>query len=113
MEMAEQARQVGSAARLALGQWWHLVGDSGTAAMAGSPGLLAMVDQHAALVRDAVADRHGRVHPETLAAYADGLTDAAVARGWSLRELADGDWNRASTVSVRLLAVCVLAAAVA
>ena len=109
MEMAEETRRVSAAARLALGQWSQRVGEGGMAAMAVSPGLLALVDQHAAVVRDAVADRHGRVPLASLAAYADGLADAAAARGWSLRELDDDGWNRASSVSVRLLAICVLA----
>ncbi len=106
-------QQVTSAAWLALGQWRERVGVSGMAAMRSAPGLLAAVDQHAAVVRDAVADRRGRVHAVNLAAYADGLADVAAARGWSWAELAGGDWTRASSVSVRLLAVCVLADALA
>jgi hypothetical protein len=78
-------------------------------AMRDVPGLLAAVDQHAAHVRDALADRLGRLHPITLAAYADGVADAATARGWSVDELSDLDWTAASWPSVRLLAVCVLA----
>ncbi len=77
------------------------------------PGLLAAVDQHAAQVRDSLADRRGRLHPITLAAYADGVADAAIARGWSIKELSERDWTAASWPSVRLLAVCVLAEATA
>ena len=101
---------VTSAAQLALGQWTDRLGRAGMAAMRAVPGLLAAVDQHAAQVRDCLADRRGRLHPVTLAAYADGVADAAVAKGWSIDELL-GDWSVASWPSVRLLAVCVLAEA--
>ncbi|HEX8631005.1 MAG TPA: DUF6401 family natural product biosynthesis protein [Catenuloplanes sp.] len=104
---------VTSAARLALRQWVERFGRAGMAAARAVPGLLAAIDQHAAQIRDAVADRHGRLHPVTLAAYADGVADAAAAKGWSLDELRTGDWSAASWASVRLLAVCVLAEATA
>ncbi len=78
-------------------------------AMRDVPGLLAAVDQHAAQVRDSLADRRGRLHPITLAAYADGVADAATERGWSMDELSEPDWSAASWPSVRLLALCVLA----
>lgn len=100
---------VTSAALFALGQWMDRLGRAGIAAMRAVPGLLAAVDQHAAQIRDAVADRHGRLHPVSLAAYADGVADAASRRGWSVDELLGGDWSGASWASVRLLAVCTLA----
>ncbi len=78
-------------------------------AMRDVPGLLAAVDQHAAQIRDSLADRRGRLHPITLAAYADGVADAASARGWSMDELFEPNWSTASWPSVRLLALCVLA----
>ncbi len=98
-----------SAAHLALSQWARHLGASGSAAMQELPGLLAAVDQHAAEVRDAIADRTGRLHPVTLAAYADGVADGARARGWTPAERDTADWARGSWASVRLLAVCVLA----
>ncbi len=104
---------VTSAAQLALGQWASRLGVAGTAAMRALPGLLAEVDQHAAAVREAIADRRGRLRPVLLAAYADGVADGAAAKGWSPDEVVAGDWSVASWASVRLLAVCVLAEAAA
>ncbi len=105
----EGRRAVVAAAHLALGQWSSRLGVAGMAAMNSLPGLLAEVDQHAAHVRDAVADRSGRVRRVMLAAYADGVADGAFAKGWSPDEVLGGDWSLASWPSVRLLAVCVLA----
>ncbi|MDP9818128.1 DUF6401 family natural product biosynthesis protein [Spirilliplanes yamanashiensis] len=98
-----------AAAQLALGQWRARLGATGMAALKAVPGLLAEVDQHAAHVRDALADGAGRVRRVLLAAYADGVADRAAAAGWSADEVVAGDWRRASWPSVRLLAVCVLA----
>ena len=102
------ARAVIGAAELALAQWSARLGASGAAAMRTAPGLLALVDQHVAQIRAAVADRIGRLHPVTLAAYADGVADTAAAKGWSADETASG-WHNPSWPSVHLLAVCVLA----
>jgi hypothetical protein len=110
MELDKRSRAaVMAAARLALEQWSDRLGRAGMAAMRAEPGLRAAVDQHVAQIRDAVADRRGRVHPAALAAYADGVADTVTAKGWSARETADGGWRNASWPSVHLLAVCVLA----
>jgi hypothetical protein len=101
---------VTAAARLALSQWHARLGAAGMAAMAALPGLLAAVDQHAAEVRDTLADRRGRCSLPLLAAYADGVADRATAKGWRIDEVADGRWGTASWASLRLLAVSVLAA---
>lgn len=100
---------VSSAARHGLAQWAARLGGAGIAAMRVAPALLAQVDQHAAHVRDALSGRPGGLHPISLAAYADGVADAATRHGWSWEEVRSGDWARASWPSVRLLAVCVLA----
>lgn len=98
-----------SAALLALQQWQSRLGESGLATMYVTPWLTAAVDQHAAVVRDTLAGRDGTVSVTDLAAYADGLSDAAAQRGWSHTEVADGDWAQASWPSLRLLAVCAIA----
>jgi hypothetical protein len=98
---------VESAAEFALLHWVDRVGGPGTAAMGGCPGLLAAVDQHAAAVRDAVADPTGQLGAEKLAAYADGVNDAAARHGWTLP--GGINWAQPSWPVVRLLAVCVLA----
>ena len=109
MEMdRHSARALSEAAELALEQWSRRLGAPGSAAMRAAPALLATVDQHVAQIRSAVADRLGRLHPVTLAAYADGVADTATAKGWSADETAAG-WHNASWPSVHLLAVCVLA----
>lgn len=114
MELDQRGRQaVISGARLALEQWQQRVGEAGTAALRSLPGLVAQLDQHVAQVRHAVADRAGRLHPVTLAAYADGVADAAAARGWAADETTSRGWQRASWPSLRLLAVCVLATEIA
>jgi hypothetical protein len=64
------------------------------------------VDQHAASVRDALG---GRIRPEDLAAYADGVSDIAASHGWILDEALAEGWTTASWPLLRLLAVCVLA----
>ncbi|MFF5992722.1 DUF6401 family natural product biosynthesis protein [Prauserella flavalba] len=73
-----------------------------------APGLLASVDQHAAAVRDILTLSGGRVGAVELAGYARGIQDAATESGWHppLRDGWDADW-----VTLRLVAVCLLAAA--
>jgi hypothetical protein len=105
----DSSQAVINAAQLALGQWRSRVGDAGTAAMRVLPGLLAEVDQHASHVRATVTDRRGRLRSALLAAYADGVADAAAEKGWSPVEVLPEQWRTASWPSVRLLAVCVLA----
>jgi hypothetical protein len=84
------------------------VGGSGLPATAGSPALLAVIDQHAAGIRDSLS---ADVRPMTaviLAAYAEGVRDAAFKHGWrppaGAITWSDHDW-----VLCRLLAVCQLA----
>jgi hypothetical protein len=49
---------------------------------ASSPAARASVDQHAAEIRDALAKRGRAVTPATLLSYAQGFTEASIARGW-------------------------------
>ena len=80
------------------------VGAAGLSASAGTPGLLAAVDQHAADVRDAL----GRESPPAagiLLAYARGFVESAIGRGWCPPSGTGPDWE-----SVRLTAVCQLLA---
>ncbi|MEH1017046.1 DUF6401 family natural product biosynthesis protein [Micromonospora sp. CPCC 206060] len=85
------------------------VGSAGLAAAAATPGLLALVDQHAAAVRDSL---DGDVWPLTrvgLAGYAEGVRDAARDHGWQPPS-GPVDWSAVDDwVLVRLLAVCLLA----
>jgi hypothetical protein len=105
----------GSAARAAL-RCAHLllddlmasVGETGLPAAERSPGLLALIDQHAAGIRDSLS---ADVRPLTaiiLAAYAEGVRDAAFKHGW--RPPNDAiDWSGNDWVLCRFLAICHLA----
>ena len=84
------------------------VGVSGIAAMAAAPGLLAAVDQHAAGVRDSLSAGTRPLTPVLLAAYAEGVRDAAVKHGWT-PPAGEIDWAADDWVLRRLLAVCRLA----
>ncbi|MFY1694513.1 MULTISPECIES: DUF6401 family natural product biosynthesis protein [unclassified Solwaraspora] len=86
------------------------LGDHGLRAAAGSPGLLAELDQHGAGVRDRLWADLRPLHPVTLARYAQGVRDAAVESGWHPPVGPTTDWSRADWVTLRLVAVCQLAA---
>jgi len=58
------------------------VGRASLAMTAGSPGARASVDQHAAEIRGALASCGRPVTTATLLSYAEGFTEAAIARGW-------------------------------
>jgi hypothetical protein len=84
------------------------VGVSGLAAAAGSAGLMAAVDQHAAGVRDSLSADSRPLTAVILAAYAEGVRDAAFKHGWTPPE-GEIDWTSDDWVLRRLLAVCALA----
>jgi hypothetical protein len=84
------------------------VGTVGLAAAAARPGLLALVDQHAAGVRDSLdGDRHP-LTSAALAGYAEGVRAAALEHGW-VPPAAPVDWSQPDWLLTRLLAVCALA----
>jgi Family of unknown function (DUF6401) len=69
------------------------------------PALQAAIDQHAAAIRDILSLTAGQAGLVELAAYARGVRDVAVERGWPVgRVSTDMDW-----VTIRLLAVVSLA----
>jgi predicted heme/steroid binding protein len=69
------------------------------------PHLRAVIDQHAAAVRDILALTAGRAGPVQLAAYTRGIVDVAADRGWRPgTHFGAQDW-----VTLRLLAACDLA----
>ncbi|SCL33236.1 hypothetical protein GA0070616_4670 [Micromonospora nigra] len=84
------------------------VGAGGLAAAAVRPELLALVDQHAAAVRDSLGGDRRPLCAAALAGYAKGVRDAAAEHGWPLPTDAV-DWSAPDWVAVRLLAVCALA----
>ncbi|MFC4108988.1 DUF6401 family natural product biosynthesis protein [Micromonospora zhanjiangensis] len=99
-------------ARRVLAALLSAVGRAGLAAAADRPGLLAAVDQHTAAVRDALvpgpAAGRSTPPPALLAAYAEGVRDAAVEHGWQ-PPAGPVDWSAPDWVLTRLLAVCALA----
>jgi hypothetical protein len=76
------------------------IGDAGIAEMAGSPALAAVVDQHAAEVRDLLTGPGGsHPEPDALMRYLHGFAEDAFRRGWWPEDT--GDWE-----FVRIVTVC-------
>ncbi|GIF17586.1 hypothetical protein BJ973_009449 [Actinoplanes tereljensis] len=102
------ARAALRSANACLAELHETVGVSGLAAADTNPGLMAVVDQHAAGVRDSLSADTRPLTAVLLAAYAEGVRDAAFTHGWrppvGPLDWADNDW-----VMQRLLAVCSLA----
>jgi hypothetical protein len=101
-------------ARRTLAHLQDRIGGPGLAAAASVPGLVAVVDQHAAAVRDILAYGVNLRGPAAavvlLAGYARGLVDQARELGWhvGVPNRPEG-WARADWVTTRLLAICELA----
>jgi hypothetical protein len=108
-ELSEKLRQ--SAAKSTLNGLMIWLGEPGLAATRELPGLTALVDQHAAAVRDALGDPTDGLSAVSLAGYAAGVRDALIEADWRVPAVAELDWSRAEWPTVRLLAICVLARA--
>ena len=102
------ARAALRSAHASLDELTASVGVSGLAAVAGSPGLLAAIDQHAAGIRDSLSADVRPLTAIVLAAYAEGVRDAAFRHGWE-PPAGTIDWSEPDWVLYRLLAVCSLA----
>ncbi|MFC4855702.1 DUF6401 family natural product biosynthesis protein [Actinophytocola glycyrrhizae] len=107
-------RRLERSARRALDRLNEQLGTAGLVAVATVPGLAAVVDQHAAAVRDILTTgvESGAAVAGTvlLAGYAQGIQDHLRERGMALPILGDAtEWSTASWFHVRLLAVCSLA----
>jgi len=92
------------------------VGVDGLAAALADPGLLALVDQHTAAVRDALAEAGRNGDAEGLAAYATSIAAAArrarrVVPAPGEAPTRPADWMAADWHLLRLLAVCTIAEA--
>ena len=105
----------GAAARAALrsayaclAELHDTVGVSGLDAADAEPGLMAIVDQHAAGIRDSLSADVRPLTAVLLAAYAEGVRDAAFTHGWR-PPVGMIDWSENDWVMRRLLAVCALA----
>lgn len=91
------------------------VGVDGLTAAFACPGILAMIDQHAAAIRDALADS-GRGGADGLASYARSISFAARRAGRELPLPGDApqspaEWHAAGWHLQRLVAVCAIAVA--
>jgi Family of unknown function (DUF6401) len=106
-ELSEKLRQ--SAAKSTLNGLMIWLGEPGLAAAGTLPGLMALVDQHAAAVRDALGDPADGLSAVSLAGYAAGVRDALIEADWRVPAVAEQDWSRPEWPTVRLLAICVLA----
>lgn len=88
------------------------VGATGLTAAAALPGLSAMLDQHAAQVRDATAladDSPTIARVVLLANYGHGVLHHAREHRWQPPPAALEAWAKADWTSLRLTAVCALA----
>lgn len=107
------ARRLERSARRALDRLHDQLGTTGLLAAAAAPGLAAVVDQHAAAIRDilTLGVESGAVAGVVLlAGYAKGVQDHVRERGLTLTIPHDkAGWLEASWYHVRLLAVCSLA----
>ena|SRR5690349_5248761 len=102
------ARAALRSAHACLEELMSSVGTTGLDAAMQSPGLLAVVDQHAAGIRDSLSSDVRPLTPVILAAYAEGVRDAAFKHGWR-PPVGPIDWTENDWVLNRLLGVCSLA----
>ena len=105
----------GAAARAALqsaiaclDELHNALGHTGLAEAGANAGLMAAVDQHAAGIRDSLSADVRPLTAVILAAYAEGVRDAAFTHGWQ-PPVGSFDWSENDWVMRRLLAVCSLA----
>jgi hypothetical protein len=102
------ARAALRSAHASLADLTAAVGVSGLAAAQEHPGLMSVIDQHSAGVRDSLNADARPLTAILLAAYAEGVRDAAFQHGWTAPDGAI-DWSENDWVLRRLLAICMLA----
>ncbi|MBM2621429.1 hypothetical protein JIG36_38595 [Actinoplanes sp. LDG1-06] len=90
------------------------VGVDGIVAALADPGLLALVDQHAAAVRDALESAGRDADAEGLAGYARAIVAGARRASKVLPEpgeapMAPSEWKAADWHLLRLVAICAIA----
>src|SRR5699024_6058353 len=98
-----------SAAKSTLNGLMIWLGEPGLTAACQRVGLMSLIDQHAAAVRDALGDPADGLSAVSLAGYAAGVRDALIEAEWSVPAVADQDWSKPEWPTVRLLAICALA----
>jgi hypothetical protein len=106
-ELSDNLRR--SAATATLNGLMIWLGEPGLNAAARSAGLMALIDQHAASVRDALGDPADGPSAVSLAGYAAGVRDALIETKWRLSPVSEQDWSVPEWPTIRLLAICSLA----
>jgi uncharacterized protein DUF6401 len=102
------ARAALQSAHACLDELHASVGAEGLTVADANPGLMSIVDQHSAGIRDSLSADVRPLTPVLLAAYAEGVRDAAFTHGWQ-PPVGAFDWSQDDWVMRRLLAVCALA----
>jgi hypothetical protein len=102
------ARAALRSAHVCIEELMSSVGTTGLDAATRSPGLLAIVDQHVAGIRDSLSSDVRPLTAVILAAYAEGVRDAAFKHGWR-PPAGPINWSKNDWVLNRLLGVCSLA----
>jgi hypothetical protein len=97
-------------ARRWLARLMDQVGAAGLAAAAALPAVSAVVDQHAAAVRDilVMGVEGSAADVVLLAGYAKGLLDQARTDAAAVGAAVGGRWRHAEWLALRLVAVCAL-----
>jgi hypothetical protein len=108
------AVQAATPAHSLLDEMMARVGVDGLVAAHADPGLLALVDQHAAAVRDALAHAGREIGAEGLASYAKSIVAAAERMGRPVPQAgfayeSGSAWLAAEWHLLRLVAVCMIA----
>lgn len=98
-----------AAARQYLDRIMAMIGVDGLVEALSSPGLLALVDQHAAAVRDSIVSAGREVDPISLSGYARSVLAVHERHGRELPSPSTVSWESPEWTVVRLVAVCSLA----
>jgi hypothetical protein len=98
-----------TAARQYLDQIMAMVGVDGLVEVLSSPGLLALVDQHAAAVRESLASAGKPVDAISLSGYARSVLAVHERHGRPLPSPETVSWESPEWTVLRLVAVCSLA----
>jgi len=96
-------------AHAVLDQLMARVGVDGLVAAMRTPGLLAAVDQHAAVIRETLRAAGHDLDVVSLAGYARSVLAVLNRCGQALPDPETMDWTRAGGCLLRLVAVCMLA----
>jgi len=92
-----------------LDQLMAKVGVDGLVTAMRTPGLLALVDQHVAAIRETFTTAGVHLGPVNLARYARSVLTMAERHGFPPHDVDTVDWRQTDWYLIRLVAVCSLA----